>query len=456
MAIILMFTLIFSSTAAANSKPALTVVSLGDSITFGWNLEPTQTPPVQSNNAFPFLIGNGNTEVLNVSYPGWTSTQLLDAVKSDEAKQMLQQADVVTLNIGANDLLQAVEIQKIIESQQPADPAELEQKVTFASAQIYSNVTSIIDIVQAQTNAPILLYSLYNPFGLSENPTSAYIHTLGELITNGSDSTPGVNQSIFEVIAAQKGIVYLDAYSAFNGKQNNYIIPGDIHPTLLGQQALAKLATDKLTELTPIKIDPSLSTEEETSEPITISLAENQDIVEAKWLEGEKSIEDFVNAGTQIENLSFSVTTNGFYTIYVKTTINESVQTIQVSNIVPKVEQPEEEEPPVDEELEEPPGEENENAPPTKENPPVKVPEEDKEEVKEVKDPVQQPSKEVETKEPKVEKPKPQMVKSGHALPNTATSMYNTLMGGLFIFGIGSGIFLTQRIRKSKNEHIDI
>ena len=112
-------TLLFSTTAtAAEQEETLTVVSLGDSITFGWNLEQPQTPPVQSENAFPFLIGNGNAEVLNVSYPGWTSTQLLEAIKTEESQQKLQQAETVTLSIGANDLLQAFELSKMIENQQ--------------------------------------------------------------------------------------------------------------------------------------------------------------------------------------------------------------------------------------------------------------------------------------------------------------------------------------------------
>lgn len=138
-------TLLFSTTVTATEQEeSLTVVSLGDSITFGWNLEQPQTPPVQSENAFPFLIGNGNTEVLNVSYPGWTSTQLLEAIKTVKAKQMLQQAETVTLSIGANDLLQAIELSKIIDNQQPVDPEALQQKVTAATAQVYNNITEII------------------------------------------------------------------------------------------------------------------------------------------------------------------------------------------------------------------------------------------------------------------------------------------------------------------------
>lgn len=420
-------TLLFSTTVtAAEQEESLTVVSLGDSITFGWNLEQPQTPPVQSENAFPFLIGNGNTEVLNVSYPGWTSTQLLEAIKTEESQQMLRQAETVTLSIGANDLLQAIELSKMIENQQPVDPEALQQKVAAATAQVYNNITEIITLIKEQTDAPILLYSLYNPFGMND-PIYGSIHTLGEMITNS------VNSKVYSKIASQQGVQYLDAYSAFNGKQQDYIIPGDIHPTISGQQALALLATNRLNELNPIMINPILSTEEETAEPVSITLEKIEHTIEIKWLSGEKTSADFVNEGNLVENNSFTVTENGVYTIYVKTALGESVYTFEISNITPKVEDPiDEEEPPVD--VEQP----EEEEPPSDTN-------EDEDEV-----PAEQPEKETQDKAPKVEKPKQTMVKSGHALPDTATSMYNILLTGLCFIGIGGGVLFNQRLRKSR------
>ncbi len=419
-------TLLFSTTVTATEQEeSLTVVSLGDSITFGWNLEQPQTPPVQSENAFPFLIGNGNTEVLNVSYPGWTSTQLLEAIKTVKAKQMLQQAETVTLSIGANDLLQAIELSKIIENQQPVDPEALQQKVTAATAQVYNNITEIITLIKEETDAPILLYSLYNPFGIND-PIYGSIHTLGEMITNS------VNSKVYSTIAAQQGVHYLDAYSAFNGKQQDYIIPGDIHPTISGQQALAQLATNLLNELIPITINPILSTVEETTEPVSISLEEIEHTIEIKWLTGEKTIADFVNEGNLVENNSFTVSENGVYTIYVKTALGESVYTFEISTITPKAEEPvEEEEPPVDVEQ------------PEEEEPPSDTTDEDEA-------PAERPEKETQDEAPKVEKPKQTMVKSGHALPDTATSMYNILLTGLCFIGIGGGVLFNQRLRKSK------
>lgn len=55
------------------------------------------------------------------------------------------------------------------------------------------------------------------------------------------------------------------------------------------------------------------------------------------FLEGKKATEDFANAGNEInlEESSFSVTTNGVYTVYVKNSKGvEVVQTIEINNIV--------------------------------------------------------------------------------------------------------------------------
>jgi lysophospholipase L1-like esterase len=256
----------FSTFASASEHEKLTVVSLGDSITFGYNLEQPQNPPKQSQNAFPFLIGTGGIEVLNVSFPGWTSTHLVQALNTIEAGTKLQQADVITLYIGANDLMQAVGLEEILASTQPIVPTEeMINKVNTAATQLSVNLQESFKLIRTKTDAPIMLYSIYNPFGQSTDPFAASLYNIGELITTK------VNTEIISQIASHTGSIYLDAYTAFTGNQVNYIIQGDIHPTKAGHEALALLVTKELPSLQPPKemtIDKSfLSTKEETSGP---------------------------------------------------------------------------------------------------------------------------------------------------------------------------------------------
>jgi glucan-binding YG repeat protein/lysophospholipase L1-like esterase len=227
-----------------NENEPLNIVALGDSITYGWNLDPDKTKP--SEKAFPYLIGEW-TSVINVSHPGWTSTQLLQAINgTPEVTLALQQADVVTLNIGSNDLLQAAGVQQIIKGGVPVVPTpEMQQKVEAASIQLGANLTEIISKIKLITNAPIIMYNIYNPFGPSADPFAASLHALGEHIAKN------VNEKVIIPIAYNPGSLLADAYSAFNGKQSQYIIPGDIHPNETGHMVLAGLAADILSSLEP-------------------------------------------------------------------------------------------------------------------------------------------------------------------------------------------------------------
>lgn len=105
--VVLALSTLFSSIASAEKNEKHSLVALGDSITFGYHL-PDQIGLQPSPSAFPSLIGNGNFNVTNLGVPGWTSTDLLNAVKTNPIfKRSLKEADAVTLDIGSNDLLQA-------------------------------------------------------------------------------------------------------------------------------------------------------------------------------------------------------------------------------------------------------------------------------------------------------------------------------------------------------------
>ncbi|SFB20831.1 MULTISPECIES: GDSL-type esterase/lipase family protein [unclassified Bacillus (in: firmicutes)] len=234
---------IFSSFAFADetSDEKLNVVALGDSITYGWKLD-------DRSKAFPYLIGIGDNNVTNVSFPGWTSTQLLQTVAmTPEVDFALQQADVVTLNIGGNDLLQATGIGELIKNGQPATPtAEMQQKVQDAALTLAQNINAIIAEVHEQTDAPVVLYNMYNPFGPSENPTINSYHVVGQQIMGM------VNNMVYAPISVDTGSVLADAFTAFDGKQAEYILPMDVHPNVLGHQVLADVANEALDGYNPV------------------------------------------------------------------------------------------------------------------------------------------------------------------------------------------------------------
>jgi lysophospholipase L1-like esterase len=239
--VVLALSTIFSSIASAEKKEQPNLVALGDSITFGYHL-PDQIGLQPSPHAFPSLIGERHFNVTNLGVPSWTSSDLLTALSTDPFKNSLKSADVVTLDIGGDDLLKAAGLTGSSTTLPDLTSPEAQLKLFNAEQDLAKNLKAIILAIKMQTSAPIILYNMYNPFGAND-PIFGSLHMIGEQIING------VNSQIIAPVAFQTGSLLADAYSAFNGNQAKYIIPGDVHPTLAGHKALAKLGDQALRTL---------------------------------------------------------------------------------------------------------------------------------------------------------------------------------------------------------------
>ncbi|MGN7297127.1 GDSL-type esterase/lipase family protein [Ferdinandcohnia sp. SAFN-114] len=445
--LVLLFQTVVAPMAFADEVPVdkPSLVALGDSITFGWNLYEGENADKSkpSSHAFPNYILNGGFDVTNLSTPGWTSSDLLAKFTSDPSYlPAIAQADVITLNIGNNDLLQAADVSTLIKEGQSLTPekiAEITKKIEAASLQLASNLAQIMGAIRGvNQEAPILFYNAYNPFGAHIEQIVPNLHTMGEMIITN------VNQKVIAPVAASvPGTFLVDAYSAYNGKQAAYILPfPDVHPTVDGQKALAALADQVLLSLLPpelpeLEILLTATPTDSTEGPVTINVATNhEEVLELKWLPGELPVEDFETEGNEIalDNPVFEVTENGFYTVYVLSgNGEEKVASIEVKNIVPPVEEPPVEEPPVEEPpVEEPPVEE----PPVNEEPPAEDPKED-------------PKKEEPVKDEQKVTPEKTETKSGPKLPNTASPLYNMLAIGIATLLFGSALLFVY-VRRNR------
>lgn len=223
---------LFASTSLAdtkkneNSKPSL--IALGDSITFGLNLDNNQHP---SKDAFPSIIGSEEDyRVRNLAVSGDQTEDLLNLLETSKYQQAIQHADFITLNIGSNDYLKGARsiIDKIITNQQP-DQSDL-LLLASINQKFSENLNQIIGSIRNLTDAPIVLYTIYNPiYGFDLQALQLFGHANMTIKSYESDS-----------------IYIADAFAAFAGKQNLYIIPGDIHPNPAGQAILAQLAIDSI------------------------------------------------------------------------------------------------------------------------------------------------------------------------------------------------------------------
>ncbi|MEH7275014.1 GDSL-type esterase/lipase family protein [Neobacillus vireti] len=415
--LMLTFSTFFTSFAFANEnveKPNL--VALGDSITYGWNLDDTNGNTKKSSKSFPNLIlEQGFFNVTNISGGGWTSSNILAQVNDPANEAAIQNADVFTLNIGSNDLMGAVGLKTIIDNGTPVDPAALQPKVEIAAAQLGQNLQSIFGKIRSlNTDAPIILYNIYNPFGPStDNQFNAFLHSIGGQIVTG------VNTNIISPFSNVPGTFVANAKTVFDNNQTTYIIPGDIHPTSVGQAVLAGLATEILIPLLPeeptVELTPAPT--EETTGPVTIEVLTNaEEVLSMMWLEGTLTTDNFYNEdgfpiGTAIIENKFEVTKNGTYTIYILDGNGiEVVHTITIENIKEKT-----------------PAENPTPTPPVKEPTPTPTP--------------------VST----TPAPTPAVKATGYVIPNTASPAYNFVAIGSVILLAG---FVTLQIQKRRRQGV--
>ncbi|MCL6454669.1 MAG: SGNH/GDSL hydrolase family protein [Alicyclobacillus sp.] len=207
-------------------------VALGDSITFGYGL-PGSTATAPSHDAYPFLVGQQEGwAVTDLGVPGWTSQNLLQALATPKFQHALQHADVVTIDIGSNDLLHAS--YNLLSPQAALPPKDAVTDSALLQAALSGYATRLPEIlakVQSLTKAPIVLIDLYDPF-----PDASSLHNVGEQLI-------GAANEILWQTAAKEGIPVVDAHAAFNHHQQTDVRLDslDIHPTVTGQQVLARL-----------------------------------------------------------------------------------------------------------------------------------------------------------------------------------------------------------------------
>lgn len=240
LSLLIIVSLFFSTSAFAKSENAKeSLVSLGDSIPFGYGLTDSMDEP--SRDAFPYLIGKeADLRVRNLGVPGWKTTDLLNALENDQKFiQAVKKADYITLNIGSNDLLKPIK-DAYVASGGNLDEETLkkliEDQIQPSVSSIQQNIPSIIDkIDDLNPKAKIVLYNFYNPFlSLGSHP----INALGEPLIQS------LNQSFETLSTSFPGLVIADASEI--GSNPNNLIPGDIHPSLAGHKVLAENGLEAL------------------------------------------------------------------------------------------------------------------------------------------------------------------------------------------------------------------
>jgi lysophospholipase L1-like esterase len=225
----------FAQIAQAKDKTQL--VALGDSISFGWDLAASNDKP--SPKAFPSLMADEeHLQLRNLSVGGHSSVDLLALLQTKDYRKAVRHADFITLEIGSNDFLHGASpiIQKLLGTSNYNPSPEDIQLLGAITGQLSINLAVIISEIRSLTEAPIILYNIYNPF-FGMDAQAGYM-------------LAGANQ-VIKSYDADPSIAVVDAFSAFAGRQNMLLLPLNVHPNETGQAVLAKLGIQALDSLAP-------------------------------------------------------------------------------------------------------------------------------------------------------------------------------------------------------------
>jgi lysophospholipase L1-like esterase len=222
----LLASLPFNVFAKELDKEHFDYVALGDSLAAGI------TPYAEPDKGYvDYLVdrfeqSQYNVEVDNYGVSGYKTTHIFNELydptngKYIEIQNSIKEAELVTIDIGANDLL----------AQLPAIQQDSGQAPT-ALESIGKNLFSILNkIDELNPNTKVYVMGYYNPFPhLPEEQQAQLLPLLDAL-----------NETI-ETVAKQNGDIFIPTAKVIKKHEKEYIPnPADIHLSLEGYQTVAK------------------------------------------------------------------------------------------------------------------------------------------------------------------------------------------------------------------------
>lgn len=214
----------FINSRLASSSTQLDYVAFGDSLAAG------VTPDNTIDKGYAAFISEklGEEGVLgsysNYGMPGYKTADIINIInpsieQNAEVVSSIKNAEIITLDIGANDLLGSA-------SALAANPTQALSIIQGVAKNIYQIVCTFKSI---NPNAKIYLMGYYNAF--LYYPAKQQ-EGLIPLIQGFNLATKGV--------ATLTGARYVDTYSTMNKHLATYLPKDNIHPNLSGYRAIAK------------------------------------------------------------------------------------------------------------------------------------------------------------------------------------------------------------------------
>ena len=251
----------------ANDTAAVKYVALGDSITSGYGVNESQ--------AFPSLIAEKqNYTVVNHGQAGLTSEGLLASLEDSDVAKDIAIADIISITIGGNDLMNAFYtylgeklgmtaddvknelaknntsfLMRAMEYISGFDESKMARALTTFGIKLYSIVTAI---KKANPDVMIFVSTQYNPYQWLPDQSTIYKDKIQKIANTFEAGVSALNTMINSIAVQSNGaFTVVDVYGAFAASTDNLsnaqfndtmgIITYnlDFHPNVEGHQVIA-------------------------------------------------------------------------------------------------------------------------------------------------------------------------------------------------------------------------
>lgn len=234
--------------ASALVNGPVSYIALGDSLAAG------QTPNREIDTGYSDLIAQeiARNQPLAfyskaLAFPGYTTAQVLERVQSEEAKPLLQNANLITVSAGANDLLRLIQVDgasgSIAFQQIPAD---------YSLNKARENMVKLIaELKKRAPNAQVYVMGYY----------FAYPHVRESQKIGTAKQLDKLNE-ILARVSKEAGVQFVSVDAAFGDKAKDKIPnPLDVHPNAEGYRAMANqflaMYSTGQAQVLPVEIPPA-------------------------------------------------------------------------------------------------------------------------------------------------------------------------------------------------------
>lgn len=233
-----------------DTEETMIYVALGDSLTHGYGLADKQKDRFSAVIAEKLRADGYICSEFNYGVDGLTSDGLLEMLNAGQCS-MTGRADLITIDIGANDVLHTASMlaaYAMYDMAAPEDEYEsIQTELDNSLDQYRSNFETLIDNIKRKNpDARIICATIYNPY---KNLDMTIQAPDGEVsLSEYTDTVVTRLNNVMKEVAADKGIEVADSYTAFeltnktvlNAKNDATGTNMDIHPNKDGYALMAE------------------------------------------------------------------------------------------------------------------------------------------------------------------------------------------------------------------------